>query len=110
MPEILENVFKTETNLACGLFNDARNATNTNVIPRTGFNQKILNNNNTGFPQDNIIRESNQTDFFISPLSGQAVKKEAFHDNMVPFIKNKNQQRKRIGGQVERHNIKEGHL
>ena len=92
MPEILENVFKTETNLACGLFNDARNATNTNVIPRTGFNQKILNNNNTGFPQDNIIRESNQTDFFISPLSGQAVKKEAFHDNMVPFIKNKNQQ------------------
>ena len=44
MPEILENVYRTETNLASGLFNDARNATNTNVIPRTGFNQKILNN------------------------------------------------------------------
>ncbi|NBU05672.1 MAG: hypothetical protein EBT39_04925, partial [Sphingobacteriia bacterium] len=69
-----------------------RHATNKNIIPRTGFNQKILNNNNTGFPQDSISRESNQTDFFISPLSGQSLKKEKFHDNMVPFIKNKNQQ------------------
>jgi len=91
MPELLENVYNSESVLAGQLFNDARNSTNTNVIPRTGFNQKILNNNNTGFPQDNINRESNQRDFFISPLSGQPLKKEAFHDNMVPFIKNKNQ-------------------
>lgn len=91
MPGILEDVYKTETNLANKSFNDAKNATNTNVIPRQGFNQQILNNNNTGLPQDDSRRESNQTDFFISPLSGQAIKKEAFHDNMVPFIKNKNQ-------------------
>jgi hypothetical protein len=93
MASILENVYNSEFTNANKFFNDARNATQTNVIPRTGFNQKILNNNNTGYPQDNITtRESNQRDFFISPLSGQPVKKEAFHDNMVPFIKNKNQQ------------------
>ena len=92
MSSILNNVYKTETSLANSMFNRAQNATQTNIIPRTGFNQKILNNNNTGYPQDTIQRESNQTDFFTSPLSGETVKKEAFHDNMVPFIKNKNQQ------------------
>jgi hypothetical protein len=50
-----------------------------------------LNNNNTGYPQDSISRESNQTDFFMSPLSGKSINKESFHDNMVPFIKSKNQ-------------------
>jgi len=89
---ILNNTFQTEATLASSNFNNAMNATNTRYIPQQGFNQKILNNNNTGYPQDNISRESNQSDFFISPLSGQSVKKEAFHDNMVPFIKNKNQQ------------------
>ena len=92
MSSILNNVYQTESKLAGQYYNNARNATQTNVIPRTGFNQKILNNNNTGNPQDSISRESNQTDFFISPLSGQSLKKEAFHDNMVPFIKSKNQQ------------------
>ena len=92
MSSILNNVYKTESDLANNYYNAARNATNTNIIPRTGFNQKILNNNNTGYPQDSISRESNQTDFFISPLSGSSIKKEGFHDNMVPFIKNKNQQ------------------
>ena len=92
MSSILDNVYKTESSLANSYYNGARNSTQSNIIPRTGFNQKILNNNNTGFPQDNTRRESNQTDFFISPLTGQSIKKEAFHDNMVPFIKNKNQQ------------------
>jgi hypothetical protein len=92
MSSILNNVYNTESRLANEYYNGSRNATNTNIIPRTGFNQKIINNNNTGFPQDSISRESNQTDFFISPLSGQSLKKETFHDNMVPFIKNKNQQ------------------
>uniref|UniRef100_A0A6C0HN18 Uncharacterized protein n=1 Tax=viral metagenome TaxID=1070528 RepID=A0A6C0HN18_9ZZZZ len=91
-PNMLHNSFKTEATLGSSSFNNARNATSTNVIPRQGFNQKILNNNNTGFPQDSINRESNQTDFFMSPLSGESVRKEAFHDNMIPFIKNKNQQ------------------
>lgn len=90
MPAILDNVFKTEATLANNAYNKARNATNTGVIPQVGFNQKILNNNNTGFPQDNTARASDQRDFFLSPLSGQSIKKEAFHDNMVPFIKNKN--------------------
>ena len=39
---ILSNVYNTETRNATQLFNDARNATATNVIPRVGFNQKIL--------------------------------------------------------------------
>ena len=92
MSSILDNCYQTESTLANAYFNAARDATQTNVIPRTGFNQKILNNNNTGFPQDATCRQTNDTDFFISPLSGQPIKKEGFHDNMVPFIKNKNQQ------------------
>lgn len=92
MPAILDNVFQTESTLAKESFNAARNATSTGVIPQVGFNQGILNNNTTGRSQDSTSREGGQRDFFISPLSGQAVKKEAFHDNMVPFIKSKNQQ------------------
>ena len=92
MSSILNNVYETESTLAGAYFDGGRNATQSNIIPRTGFQQKILNNNNTGFPQDTTRRESNQRDFFISPLSGQSLKKESFHDNMVPFIKNKNQQ------------------
>ena len=92
MVGLLENVFQVESTLASNNFNNARNATQTQTIPRTGFQQKILNNNNTGLPQDASSRDSNQRDFFISPLSGQPIKKEGFHDNMVPFIKNKNQQ------------------
>jgi len=92
MSSILNNVYETESSLANSMFNGARNATQSHIIPRTGFNQKIINNNNTGFPQDTIQRESNNTDFYISPLSGERIKQEAFHDNMVPFIKNKNQQ------------------
>jgi len=92
MSSILNNVYKTEASLANDYYKGAKNATQSNIIPRTGFNQKILNNNNTGYPQDSIRRESNQTDFFMSPLSGQSINKESFHDNMVPFIKGKNQQ------------------
>ena len=92
MASILDNVYRTETNLAHSNFNNARNATSTNIIPQTGFNQKILNNNNTGFPQDTISRESNNGMSFVSSLSGEKINKEGFHDNMVPFIKNKNQQ------------------
>ena len=92
MPGILEDVFKAEATLAGASFHNAMNATNTNTIPIMGFQQRILNNNNTGLPQDSIAREGNDRDFFISPLSGQPIRKEGFHDNMVPFIKNKNQQ------------------
>ena len=92
MASILDNVYRTETNLANSNYNNARNATSTNIIPQTGFNQKILNNNNTGFPQDNISREFNSGSSFVSSLSGENINKEGFHDNMVPFIKNKNQQ------------------
>ena len=92
MASILDNVYRTEINLAHSNYNNARNATSTNIIPQTGFNQKILNNNNTGFPQDNISREFNNGSSFVSSLSGEKINKEGFHDNMVPFIKNKNQQ------------------
>ena len=92
MASILDNVYRTETNLAHSNYNNAKNATSTNIIPQTGFNQKILNNNNTGFPKDNISREFNNGSSFVSSLSGEKINKEGFHDNMVPFIKNKNQQ------------------
>ena len=92
MSSILDNVYQTESTLANSVFNSARNATQSNIIPQTGFNQKILNNNNTGFPQDNSQSESQTTNSFISTLSGESISKEGFHDNMVPFIKNKNQQ------------------
>ena len=87
MASILDNVYRTETNLAHSNYNNARNATSTNIIPQTGFNQKILNNNNTGFPQDNISREIKNGSSFVSSLSGENINKEGFHDNMVPFIK-----------------------
>lgn len=89
---ILQNVYQTETSLGKSTFKNSINSTTSGVIPPVGFNQKIVNNNNTGYPQNAVSRESNQRDFFISPLSGQPIAKEGFHDNMVPFIKNKNQQ------------------
>ena len=46
MASILDNVYNTETNLARSTFDSARNATQTNTIPRTGFNQKILKHKN----------------------------------------------------------------
>jgi hypothetical protein len=92
MVGIMENVYRAETSLATASFEGACDASRTGIIPRTGFQQKIVNTNNTGYPQDDIKREGNNRDFFISPLSGQSIKKEAFHDNMIPFIKNKNQQ------------------
>ena len=92
MPAILDNVFQTEATLARESYNAARNATTSGVIPQAGFNQGVLNNNTTGRPQDSTVREGGERDFFMSPLSGKTVRKEAFHDNMVPFIKSKNQQ------------------
>ena len=47
MSSILNNVYKTESSLANQYYKGAQNATQSNIIPRTGFNQKILNNNNT---------------------------------------------------------------
>jgi hypothetical protein len=62
-------------------FNNAKNAVNTNVIPREGFNQRIFNdkNNHLDFEPDK--------NSFKSPLTGQMMRVEEFtHNNMQPFF------------------------
>ena len=83
---LLDNVYKQESNLARRNFQSAQNATNTNVIPNIGFNQKIINNNTTGHPMDTILRSGAPANEFISLLSGQK-SNEPFHNNMMPFFK-----------------------
>ncbi len=53
----------------------------TNVIPRTGFNQRIVNKKN-----NHLDFETSQQSF-VSPLSGQIMRLEEFtHNNMEPFF------------------------
>lgn len=62
-------------------FNNAKNAVNTGVIPREGFNQRIFNdkNNHLDFEPDK--------NSFKSPLTGQMMRVEEFtHNNMQPFF------------------------
>lgn len=84
----MSNLYQTESNLAKQSFQQSQNATNTNVIPQQGFNQKILNMNTTGMAETNGNRNVNSNEVFISPLSGQSMTSETFtHNNMVPFFR-----------------------
>jgi hypothetical protein len=70
-----------ERNMISRSVNNSRDAVNTNIIPRDGFNQRIMNEKNSHFDF-----EPNQQSF-ISPLSGQVMKVEEFtHNNMQPFF------------------------
>jgi len=94
---ILGNVYANETYLAKRNFQNAKNATNTNTIPQLGFQQKIINNNNTGYPMNNTNREGNSANDFISLLSGKTMTRENFtHNNMVPFFRGNHTQSTQI--------------
>jgi hypothetical protein len=82
---LLGDVYNQESYLVKKNFQAAKQATKTNIIPHVGFNQKIVNDNNTGFPMDNTSRSGAPASDFMSLLSGQ--KTEAFHNNMMPFFK-----------------------
>jgi len=70
-----------ERNKANNNFNSAKNAVSTNVIPREGFNQRILNNKNSHLDYE---PDANS---FKSPLTGQLMRIEEFtHNNMQPFF------------------------
>jgi hypothetical protein len=73
-------------------FNNAKNAVNTNVIPREGFNQRIFNEKNSHLdfePDKNSFR---------SPLTGQMMRIEEFtHNNMQPFFGGSVRQNTAIG-------------
>ena len=60
---IIDNVYNTETNMSNSRYQDSMNATNTNVIPNMGFNDKILNNQNNTIQS---INTNSNTDFYIT--------------------------------------------
>lgn len=68
-------------------FNQSKDAVNTGVIPRSGFNQRIYNNQSNS--QDfHPNRQSDQYNFY-SRLSGQQMNVnnlKQFHNNMEPFF------------------------
>jgi hypothetical protein len=62
-------------------FDNAKNSVNSGVVPRTGFNQRIFNQQNS-----HLDFESEQQSF-RSPLSGQLMTMNDFkHNNMEPFF------------------------
>jgi hypothetical protein len=70
-----------ERNLISNNTNATTDAVYTNVIPRTGFNQRIINKKN-----NHLDFETSQQSF-TSPLSGQVMRLEEFtHSNMEPFF------------------------
>jgi hypothetical protein len=81
----LSLVNNIETTNANNNYQGAKNPSQSGIIAGHGFQQKILNDNNTGDPR---YHKSNQpkNGVIISELTGQQVQTENFHDNMVPFI------------------------
>ena len=70
-----------ERNLISNKTNATSDSVYTNVIPRTGFNQRIINKKNS-----HLDFETSQQGF-VSPLSGQVMRLEEFtHNNMEPFF------------------------
>lgn len=107
---IMNNVYTTEKAAANRQYQDSINATTTGVIPIQGFQQKILNLNNTGNPADLIDPASNISGLsnvrieippsrshyledttdepVVSSLTGIPMKRSDFvHNNMVPFFR-----------------------
>ena len=95
-------VYGVERAMASNQYSSAMNATQTGVIPIQGFQQRVLNNNNTGRPQDqvamaragvsNIIIEPEQS-IITNSLTGIPMKTQDFtHNNMVPFFRGESKQ------------------
>jgi hypothetical protein len=70
-----------ERNTMNNSFNNAKDSINSGVIPRSGFNQRILNDKNS-----HLDFEPDKNSF-KSPLTGQVMSVEEFtHNNMQPFF------------------------
>lgn len=98
----LNSVFDAELNGSSNNYASAISGKD-GIIPITGFNQKILNNNNTGMPQNHSAMgsvgsagvgqsqghsQSQNGKFYVSELSGNVMPLEDFkHNNMVPFYR-----------------------
>lgn len=77
----IEQVHNYEAEKMRNNYESAQNATQTGVIPNMGFQQKVLNNNNTSNPGDKI--QSNKG--IYSNLTGGVIENFT-HNNMVPFF------------------------
>jgi hypothetical protein len=93
-PSNFDMVSQLETSRMSRNTQDSFNATQTNVIPTMGFNQKILNesNNNTLDNQGSNYRDKNFFNVqkpqqkYVSQLTGTTIEKFE-HTNMQPFFK-----------------------
>jgi hypothetical protein len=88
----------TERSMARDNFVNAKDSVHTGVIPRTGFNQRIYNqqNNHMDFQSN---QETDKSKSFRSPLSGQLMSMNEFkHNNMEPFF----------GGSVRQNTLNNG--
>ena len=81
----LSSVNTIETTNAQQNFTGAMNPQQSGIIAGHGFQQRILNENNTGDPRYHVSNQP-KNGVVISELTGQSVATENFHDNMVPFI------------------------
>jgi len=81
----LSLVNNIEVQNATQTYNLARNPIQSGVIAGHGFQQRILNENNTGDPRYHTSNTP-KNGVIMSELSGQSLATENFHDNMVPFI------------------------
>lgn len=77
-------------------FINSKDPVNSGVIPRTGFNQRIHNQQNNHLDFENPTNNNNNN-MFKSPLSGQVMSMNDFkHNNMEPFF----------GGSVRQNTLK----
>lgn len=80
----LDLAYRSESHHGNTHFQNSRYPQDTNIIPRN-FNQQLLNG-----PNNSQINNSNngcQPNAVFSQLSGQAIEREGFHNNMVPFFR-----------------------
>jgi hypothetical protein len=89
----MNQVYNYEMNNMSKNYELAKQGPQNCIIPNKGYNQKILNKNNTTKPYNNttvnqLNISANRPNFYISPLSGETIPVENFqHNNMVPFFK-----------------------
>lgn len=102
-------VYNYELNKMTENYNKASQGPQNGIIPNVGFNQNILNNNNTTRPQNNKplssvnLNVDKQQNYYISSLTGEKIAIESFtHNNMIPFFKG-NAANQNIDTNVNRH-------
>lgn len=92
----LGQVYNYEINKMTENYNKAKEGPQTGIIPNNGFNQSILNNNNSIRPENNVANNNlgldklniGEQNYYMSGLSGNKIPIENFtHNNMVPFFR-----------------------